>query len=284
MSQAVTTIGVLHPGRMGAAFAACAADVKGTRVLWCPAGRTQATHDRARAAGLEPVADLGDLLDAAEVVLSICPPAAAQHVANQVAEHGYRGLYVEANATSPERCERIATRLASRGARVVDGAIFGPPPHQNAPAALYLAGDAVDTEAVAMLFDGTVVEVIKMDGEIGGASALKMAHASYQKGVHILAAVAHALAARYGVTKHLLSEAAHTTHNPLAEPDRLVNVAASAWRWAPELHEIADTLIGNQLPAEFALDAASVLLRWHGDKDDPDLSLETVLDQLIDPA
>lgn len=284
MSQAATTIGVLHPGRLGAAFAARAAETKGTRVLWCPAGRTQATHERARQAGLESVEELGELLEAAEVVLSICPPAAAQHVANQVAESGYRGLYVEANPTSPQRCERIAERLRIGGARVVDGAIFGPPPQQNVPAALYLAGEAVDTETVATLFDGTPVEVIKLDDEIGSASALKMAHASYQKTIHVVSAVAHALAARHGVTKHLLTEAAHTTHDALAEPDRLVNVAASAWRWAPELHEIADTLEANRLPADFALDAATVLLRWHGDKDDPDLSLETVLARLTDPA
>ena len=40
-------VGVLHPGSMGAAIAAQARRV-GATVLWCPAGRSAATKQRAR--------------------------------------------------------------------------------------------------------------------------------------------------------------------------------------------------------------------------------------------
>lgn len=282
MTSKAVTIGVLHPGRMGAAFGAQAA-TKGARVLWCPFGRSQATHERARKAGMTPVQDLGRLLDAAEIILSICPSTAAQHVANQVAEHGYPGLYIEANVTSPQRCKRIAELLVSRGAHVVDAAIFGPPPHVSTPAALYLSGDARATEMAARVFEGTAVEVIKLDGKVGAASGLKMAYSSYQKTSTVLAAVAHALAAKHGVTKHLLTEAAHTTHVALAEPERLPGVAANAWRWAPELHELADTLADEQLPTDFALSAATLLARW-ADLSDTTPTLEAVYQRLNDLA
>lgn len=91
-SSAAPTVAVLHLGQMGAAVAAQLCRV-GHFVLWCPAGRGGATVARADKAGLEPVADLAELLDRADVVLSICPPAAAEDVAASVAAHRYRGVF-----------------------------------------------------------------------------------------------------------------------------------------------------------------------------------------------
>jgi 3-hydroxyisobutyrate dehydrogenase-like beta-hydroxyacid dehydrogenase len=280
MTIAAVTIGVLHPGEMGAAVGAEARRA-GARVLWCPTGRSQATHERARRAGLEPVAELPKLLASVDIVLSICPPTVAQQVAIQVAQHGYRGLYVEANATSPQRCIRIAERFAKSGANVLDAAIFGPPPRAGeSSAGLYLAGRRTDVETVADLFAGTAVEPIRLDGDVGAASALRMAYSGYQKSARVLAALAHALAARHGVSKHLIAEARHDGTSPLAEPDQLRSIAPLAWRWTPELHEIADALDGDELPTDLALGVASILFRWHDDKDNWNLSLETVLARL----
>src|SRR6266540_7401158 len=198
MTTAAVTIGVLHPGEMGAAVAA-EARRRGARVLWYPVGRSQATHERARRAGLQPVDDLGELLSTCEIVFSICPPAAVQQVAAQVVQHGFRGLYVEANATSPQRCIRIAERMIESGAYSLDAAIFGPPPQADASACgLYVAGTPAAIETVAILFEGTAVQVVRLEGGIGAASALKMAYSGYQKTTRVLAAIAHALAARYG--------------------------------------------------------------------------------------
>jgi 3-hydroxyisobutyrate dehydrogenase-like beta-hydroxyacid dehydrogenase len=279
------TVGILHPGEMGAALAAQARR-GGARVLWCPIGRSQASRDRATRAGLHAVDDLGELLERAEVVLSVCPPAAAAHVATLVCEHSYRGLYVEANATSPQRCIRIAQRLIGAGAEVLDGAIFGTPPQDDSTTktAIYLAGRRADIETVAQLFEGTSVEALGLEGGVGAASALKMAHSGYHKTTAVLAAVAHALAARYGVTDALIAEARLSQRSPLAEPDQLPSVAAQAWRWTPELHEIADSLEAEELPRDLALAAAAILFRWHDDKNNGLLSLETILSRLADPT
>ena len=280
------TIGVLHPGEMGAAFAAQARR-RGARVLWCPSGRSGATRERATRNGLQAVTDLPELLERVEIVFAMCPPTAAVQVATQVAQHGYRGLYVEANATSPQRCIRIAQRLMNSGAELLDAAIFGPPPQENASGAktaLYLAGRRADVETVALLFEGTAVEAIRLDGGIGAASALKMAHSGYHKTTAVLAAVAHALASRYGVTDALIAEARLSQRSPLAEPDQLPSVAAQARRWTPELHEIADALEAEELPRDLALAAAAILFRWHDGKGNDLLPLEDVLARLADPT
>lgn len=276
------TIGVLHPGEMGAALVAQARR-KGASVLWCPSGRSQATHDRATRTGLTPVSDLHELLDRAEVVVSICSSTAAVHVATQVALEGYKGVYVEANATSPQRCIRVAQRLTHSGAEVVDAAVFGTPtPDRAAKIVLYLAGRSSDIETVALLFEGTAVEPVRLDGGIGTASALQMAYAGYQKTAAVMAAVAHALAARYGVTAPLVAEARRAPPPPLADPNQLRGAAARAWSWTPELHELADALEDEELPRDLALAAAAISFRWHEDRDNPRLPLETVLAQLAD--
>ncbi|MGD9529848.1 MAG: DUF1932 domain-containing protein, partial [Pseudonocardia sp.] len=291
------TVGMLHPGVMGSAVAATAR-AGGARVLWCPRGRSDATRARAEAAGLEAVDDLGELLDACRIVLSICPPAAAEDLANDVAARGYRGVFVEANAISRDRMLRIADRATAAGGHVVDGSIIGPPPRTGSNTAgtagtgntaatasaagtagtgdtattgntastgttartagstarLYLSGATADTGAVAALFPApSPLEVVVLGEALGSASALKMAYAGYQKAARTLAAVAHALAARHGVTEALLAEGRRLTTSPLADPHYLPSVAARAWRWEPEMHEVADILAAEGLPDDLAL-------------------------------
>jgi 3-hydroxyisobutyrate dehydrogenase-like beta-hydroxyacid dehydrogenase len=72
----VVTVGLVHPGRMGAAVGRELAGA-GTRVVWCAAGRSEATARRAHEAGLHPVPDLAALAAASDLVISLCPPAAA---------------------------------------------------------------------------------------------------------------------------------------------------------------------------------------------------------------
>jgi predicted dinucleotide-utilizing enzyme len=107
-------VGVLFPGQMGAAVGnAVRADV-----VWASEGRSDAT--RQRAATFEDVGSVDELVRSSDVILSICPPAIAEEVAEQVFGLGFEGLFVEANAITPERMRRIG-RL---GPRVVDGSIL----------------------------------------------------------------------------------------------------------------------------------------------------------------
>lgn len=253
----------------------------GARTLWCPNGRGPATATRAASVGLEAVESLDALVTSSDVILSICPPVAAEEVAAEVADRRFDGLFVEANAVDPNRLHRIAERITAVGARVVDGALFGPR-HDGDATRLYLSGASADVRAVRRLFDGSGVRTTQVDGGVGQASALKMAHSTFQKSARALAALAYALAARHGVVDHLLAEA-DGLESALAQPERLPGVAARAWRWVPELRDAAETLVAAGLPAALADGAAEVLARWEPDRDADGLTLDAVLARLRSP-
>jgi 3-hydroxyisobutyrate dehydrogenase-like beta-hydroxyacid dehydrogenase len=272
----MTAICLLHPGEMGAAIGANAVK-NGHTVLWVPDGRSEATHRRADAAGLTPALSVEDAVAAAVIVLSICPPAAAQDVAEEVSEIGFDGLYVDANAISPEKAIRISELPGLT--RVLDGSIIGPPP-RNTGTRLYLAGPEQDIVTVADLFSGTLVTTRTAGTDLGSASALKMAFASFQKAARPLAAVAHALARSYNVGDLLADEAATMPGDILANTAYLPSVAARSWRWAPEMEEIANALTSAGLPDDQARAAEYVLHRWDADRDRRDLTLDETLDRL----
>lgn len=274
----MTTVTLLHPGSMGSAVAAQAV-AAGHEVLWVPGGRSDATRRRAEEAGATAVDSVGEALSRSDIVLSVCPPQAAEDVAATVAGHAFGGVYVDGNAINPERMRRIAEEIRP-GEIVLDGAIFGPPPRDGRTARLYLAGDSSEADLVATLFKDTALHVRMANGAIGSASALKMAFASYQKAARTLAGVAHALADVHGVGDQLTAEAEVMASNILSDPEYLPSVAARAWRWAPEMRDIAETLRAAGLPADMAEAAVAVMARWDGDKDQYDLPVSEVLAHL----
>ncbi len=238
----MTRIGLLFPGEMGAAVGAAA---RGD-VLWASEGRSAETA--ARAASFRDVGSLGALVAESEIVLSICPPGIAEDVAGQVAEAGFDGLYVEANAISPRRAERIAS---GRGLRVVDGGILA-----KSAIDLYLSGAEEDVQRVAELFEGTEVHALPLPGGIGAASALKMAFGGWNKIGVLLAAQAHAIAAAYGVDDALVAEGVPV--------ESVLRAGPKAWRWAAEMEEIAETCAALGLPDGLGRAAAEVCARWDG--------------------
>jgi 3-hydroxyisobutyrate dehydrogenase-like beta-hydroxyacid dehydrogenase len=274
----VTTVTLLHPGSMGAAVAAQAVTA-GHEVLWVPAGRSETTGHRAKEVGAIACDSLGEALERCAVVLSICPPQAAEDVAATVADHGFSGVYVDANAINPQRMQHIAEQIQP-GGTVLDGAIFGPPPGGQRAARFYLAGDGHCADVVDALFKDTCLHVRRVGSSIGSASALKMAFASYQKAARTLAGVAHALADAHGVGDQLTAEAEVMASNILSHRDYLPSVAARAWRWAPEMQDIAETLRAAGLPTDMAEAAVKVMSRWESDKDQYGLEVADVLAHL----
>lgn len=275
------TVGILHPGSMGAAVAACAA-MNAAAVLWCAEGRSLASAARAEKAGLTSVATLPDLLDRSDVVISLCPPAGAEDLARDVVEADFAGVYVEANAINPERAARIAGLFGPAGT-VVDGGVVGSPPVRGKTPTLYLSGPPAATAQLDRLFAGTAVRTKVLGAEVGQASALKLAYAAYQKASRVLVALATGLAREHGVDQELIEIASQRTASYLSEPEYIAKAAARAWRWGPELEEAADMLVAASLPPEMLRAAAATLARWDGAKDDGELTLTDALDRLAQP-
>ncbi|MGP3999771.1 DUF1932 domain-containing protein [Streptomyces sp. 8N706] len=272
-----TTVGMLHPGSMGAAVAAQLRRF-GVTVLWYPEGRSPATLARADAAGLEAVGDLPVLLERADIIISLCPPAAAEDNARLAADGGFADkVFVEANAIAPQRVSRIAQLLPD--AVVVDAAVVGSPPVGGKSPRLYVSGDSAAVARLSGLFSATDVRVHRLGEQIGKASALKLSYTSYQKASRVVAAVAYGLAEANGVADELLDIAERRPGSYLSETGYIPKTVTRAWRWGPELEEAADLLSECGLPDELMRAAAAVLARWEGTRD-ADLSVAEALELL----
>ena len=242
--MALGTVGLLHPGEMGAAVGAVLRG-QGVRVVWASEGRSEETRARAEAAGLE---DAGSVVEVArsDVVFSICPPHAALEVARSAE---FAGVYVDANAVSPATAREVAEAVGE----FVDGGIVGSPPREPGTARLYLSGDRASE--VAGLFAGSALDA----RVVSNASAVKMAYAAWTKGTAAMLLAIRELARREGVEDTLLAEWDLSVPELRERYERARRSAeAKGWRWVGEMEEIAATFEADGLPGGFHRAAAEV--------------------------
>ena len=251
--MAARTVGLLHPGEMGAAVGAVLHQ-RGLRVLWASEGRSPETRERAEAAGLEDAGSAKELAGS-DVLLSVCPPHAALDVARSVGR--FEGLYVDGNAVAPATARKVAELVRTAGGELVDGGIVGSPPREAGTTRLYLSG--AQAGSIRELFAGSIVDARMVSDEVGAASAVKMAYAGWTKGTAALLLAIRELARAEGVEEALLEEW------DLSLPelrDRYRRAARSAdakgWRWVGEMDEIAATFAAAGLPDGFHRAAAEV--------------------------
>ncbi len=269
-------VGLLHPGEMGAAIGA-ALVAGGEPVMWASDRRSAATRERAERAGLEDAGHIADLCRRCDVVLSVCPPHAAAEVARQAV--GFAGIYVDANAVSPETARRIGASVS----RFVDGGIVGPPPEESGTTRLYLSG--AEAASVAAGFDGTIVDARVVSAEPGAASAVKMAYAAWTKGSAALLLATRALARADGVEEALLEEWRMSLPGLEPQSDAAARSAlAKGWRWIAEMDEIARTFGAAGLPGEFHEAAAEVYRRTARDPEAAGSDLDRALAALRDDS
>ena len=266
-------IGILHPGAMGVSVAA-AARADGHAVVWASAGRSAATAARALEHGLHDAGTVAAVCQQAEIILSVCPPHAAEDVAQEVAGLGFHGLYLDANAIAPERARRIGALLAAAGIELVDGGLLGGPAWK-AGTTLALSGPRADE--IAAVFAGSPLATEDLGPAIGQASALKMCYAAYGKGATALLCAVLAAAEQLGVRPALMRHWAGDGDLGQA-PQRARSVTAKAWRFAGEMDEIAATFRSAGLPGEFHTAAGEVYRRLADFKESAALpELEAVL-------
>jgi 3-hydroxyisobutyrate dehydrogenase-like beta-hydroxyacid dehydrogenase len=273
--MAEETVGLLHPGEMGAAVGQCLAGA-GHLVLWAPEGRSAHSAARAAAAGLTAAdGGLAGLAGRAGVIVSVCPPHAALDVARQVAGSGFGGVYADANAIAPATAREVARIVEAGGASYVDGGIVGTPPVTPGFIRLYLSGARAGE--IERLFAGGPVDARVLGGDPAAASALKMAYASWTKGSAALLLAARAVARAGGVEEALLAEWAISQPGLAERSARAAgSAAAKGWRWVAEMEEIAATMAAAGLPDGFHR-AAAEAYRRAGD----DASLDAVLTALL---
>lgn len=251
-------IGLLHPGEMGAAVGRCLTG-RGHTVLWASEGRGAATAQRAAAAGLADAGTVAALAGKAGIILSVCPPHAATDMAWAV--HGFRGLYVDANAISPGTAREVAQMITDSGGRYVDGGIIGLPPTAPGSTRLYLSGP--DAGTVQALFAGSDLDARIAGPALTAASAVKMAYGAWTKGTAALILAIREFAREEGVEETLLAEwALSQPRLETRSQGSARSATAKGWRWVAEMEEIASAFTSSGLPDGFHLAAAEVFRRY----------------------
>jgi 3-hydroxyisobutyrate dehydrogenase-like beta-hydroxyacid dehydrogenase len=275
-------IGILHPGSMGI-FVASSAQNSGNTVYWVSEGRSPQTRARAETYHLRESKSLAKLVADCSVIVSVCPPDSAEQVASQVAAHSFKGLYIDANAISPQRAIRIGHIMHDGGAQFVDGGIIGYPNWESKNAWLYLSGEHANM--AASLFASGPIQPRVVAGDIGKASALKMCYSAYAKGTTALLSAVLGAAQSLSVLAELQAQWTMDASG-LAEqaPRKATQVTQKAWRFAGEMHEIVETFQDAGLPGEFHLGAEEIYRRMAQFKDAAFTpSLDEVLHALIQP-
>jgi putative dehydrogenase len=235
----IPVVAIVAAGNMGAAVAR-RLNEHGVKVLTTLAGRGAASVARAEAAGMTDVPLDG--LIAAQMVLSILPPAHALSFAQQMAPlllaAERKPVFVDCNAVSPETVRRIGAVIAAAGAPFVDASIIGLAPKPGQASPHFYACGASASRVQALSEYGLDVRVL--DGPIGAASALKMSYAGINKGVAAIAAAMILAASRSGATEALYQEMSESLPGLLNSLGRQVpDMLPKAYRWVGEMREIA---------------------------------------------
>jgi 3-hydroxyisobutyrate dehydrogenase-like beta-hydroxyacid dehydrogenase len=275
-------IGVLHPGSMGISLAV-SAQATGHEVCWASAGRSTDTTQRAETHGLTDLRALKELCSQCGAIISICPPVASEQVARDVAQHGFDGVYLDANAISPQRAQTIADIIHAGGGRFVDGGIVGGPAWKPDKTFLHLSGPHAGE--VVPWFAGGLLETNVLGDGTTQASALKMCFAAYTKGTAALFYGILATSEALGVRDALVHQWSRGPElaGQLAERagKGAGGVTSRAWRWIDEMQEISRTFEDAGVPGGFHAAAAEIFRRIECLRDEQDPDTDTVVAAML---
>jgi 3-hydroxyisobutyrate dehydrogenase-like beta-hydroxyacid dehydrogenase len=239
----IKSVGVMSPGDMGQAVA-LQLKAKGLNAYTALEHRSERTRALARDAGLMDVGTVTRLVAECDVVLSIMDPGAAVGFAHVAADAlratGRHTLIVDCNAIAPDTVQQIAHLIESAGGRFVDAGIIGPPPRGTARTNLYTSGPgAADLEQLA----GPQLIVHVIGEGIADASALKMCYGALNKGTQALWLEVLIAAQRLGVADLLERELRQSQGERYGWAlGQFPSLPPKAYRWVPEMLEIAKTL------------------------------------------
>ena len=242
----MAVIGVIAQGMMGAGVGRRLRE-NGAEVRTLLSGRSPASAERAKAAGMVAAADERELLDGADFFLSILPPAEAEPLAHRLAPTltalDRKPVYVDCNAVSPQTAIRIGEIIAPTGADFVDGGIIGGPPRPGYSPTIYASGSLAGQTAVLRDWG---IDWRVIDGPAGAASALKMSYAGITKGTTAIASAMLLGAARFGCSEALIAELTESQPEMLARfRQGIPRMYDKAYRWVGEMEEISDFLEQN---------------------------------------
>lgn len=255
----IKSVGVMSPGSMGQAIAQQLM-LNGFAVFTALDGRSERSRALAAGAGITDLGTLDKIAAQCDVILSIMNPGAAlafaQNLAQAIKRAGTQPLVVDCNAIAPVTMQAIHTAVTAVGARCLDAGVFSPPPRGGVHGRLLVSGAGAE---VLQAFATPDLSVRVLGERIGEASALKMCDAVMSKGVTALVLQAMIAAERFGVAQEFeaqLSPARRKINDVVL--DALPVMPPKAYRWVPEVQEIARAYAAIGLTPQMIEGAAAV--------------------------
>ncbi len=258
--MALKTVAIISPGDMGHAVGRMLG-LHGFEVITCLANRSERTKRLASKGGIRDYPTITEILERADIVLSIVPPGLAAQAADEVAESmsasGFCPPYADCNAVSPETAKAIAKKISDAGADFIDGGILGPPPNETRNnTRFYFSGERAE---LLSELDGKGIMVRLLGPEIGRASGIKMCYAALTKGTHALQTAVITLAEALGLSEEVshefqTSQQAYYQQMTSSAP----RLPVVAWRYIDEMKQIAQTFEAAGVTPKFHQGAAAV--------------------------
>ena len=239
----IRNVGVVSPGDMGQAIAGRLKE-SGLNVYAALDGRSERTRALAREAGLTDCGSMEKLVTTCELVLSVINPGEALNVAREVAaamkKTARKIALADLNAVSPQTAREADRMVREAGGMFIDGGIIGPPPRgEKDKPRIYVSGpDAYLFEQIS--HPNLLVRVLSE--RVGDASGVKMCYAAMTKGTTALAVELLMAARKLGVEQALEKELRESRSDVLDwQVKNIATMPPKAYRWVPEMQEIAKT-------------------------------------------
>ena len=237
----VNTVAILSPGDMGSNVGRALRE-NGLEVITCLTERSARTRELSEIAGIVDVPDFAEMVDRADIVLSVLVPERAVDVARQVAavivDSGKPLPFADCNPVAPAVAAEMSEIIDAAGGKYIDGGIIGSPPGRGEPPRFYASGPH---EAIMGQLDGRGISVPMMGGEVGRASAIKMCYASLSKGAAALNASALISAMNLGIYDEFIAEMESSQQGVLNNMQGVKSLGAKAFRWIDEMEQISAT-------------------------------------------
>jgi len=283
-SSVAPSFGVLYAGEMGAAVGARLV-AHGYEVYTSNEGRSAATAQRARDAGLRDLGDFEALVARVDYVLSFVTPDAAAAIGDRVASLGpaaAHATFVDLNSIGPETAGDISARLAESGIAFIDGSIHGQARHLESRSRVYLSGPGAERLSAAV---AGALHVVSLGEDPTAASTFKMLLASVSKTLVASFLQTGILARSAGTLEPFLEQTRHFYPGILEAVERMApTYPTHARRRVEELGALEDMLRARGLrpgitaeSRRFVQEIANVLKLLPGDADD---SLENLIESL----
>jgi 3-hydroxyisobutyrate dehydrogenase-like beta-hydroxyacid dehydrogenase len=185
-------------------------------------------------------ATLADVLDGADVIMSVVTADQARIAASNAAPHiKARALFCDMNSVAPGTKQQAAQTIEAAGARYVDVAVMSPVNPSRLATPLLVSGPHAEAGAAA-LGDLGFTNVRVVGDQVGRASTIKMLRSVMYKGVEALTAECLIACEKAGVTQEVLGSFGNDWSS--GADYRLDRMMVHGERRSAEMAEVVKTL------------------------------------------